>query len=125
MKQKGLFWHVHHDELAEFCFDRTERVDSIVGMKPRREIARRIRLLRPVHGNLPSGVAEAVKDCEKAALADSFRTKAACDVRLRRSISENSFAMIKLHRAECRRCPWNGHTIFPNFFYRVWCLIVR
>lgn len=52
-----LYWHVHHDLLAEACYDLEGRIDSIRTGKPADEIETRLRLLRPVRGPLPEALA--------------------------------------------------------------------
>jgi len=44
MIEKGFYWHVHHDNLLEWCYGYQERVDYINEEKPENE--RKIRLKR-------------------------------------------------------------------------------
>jgi hypothetical protein len=60
-RKSGLYWHVHHDKLLEWCWDYDERVAFIKHNKSSREIEPRLRLMQPVQGELPEAVAEARK----------------------------------------------------------------
>jgi predicted DsbA family dithiol-disulfide isomerase len=69
MKNKkitGLFWHVHHDVLCEYCYDYQERVDNIRKHKPKHEVEARLRLFRKVKGKLPKKLVEAYDKWYKA-----------------------------------------------------------
>src|SRR3990167_11005368 len=65
-KQKGFYWHVHHDKLIEWCYDYQGRVDYINKSKPKHEIETRLRLFKPVKGKLPKEFHEAGKKYEEA-----------------------------------------------------------
>ena len=65
---RGLYWHVHHDRLVEWCYDYDERKAYIRTEKPKKERALRLKLFQPVKGPLPSRVAKA------AAAYDTART---------------------------------------------------
>ncbi|MEX0933794.1 MAG: hypothetical protein WD003_00845 [Candidatus Paceibacterota bacterium] len=56
----GMYWHVHHNEEAiEFCWDYKERVACIVEkFVDEREL--RLQLFKPVMGEIPSEVEDAV-----------------------------------------------------------------
>ena len=69
IKQKGVFWHVHHDVLMEYCYNYQERVDCIKNNKPREEIKTRLKLFKPVKGKLPSEYVEACEVYSKAGKA--------------------------------------------------------
>ena len=61
-----MFWHCHHDNLAEWCYDYQERVDYIKKAKPKNEIETRLKLFKPVKGKLPKEFVEAGKKCDEA-----------------------------------------------------------
>src|SRR3990167_9363295 len=44
----GLYWHVHHNVLAEWCYDYKKRVAYIKADKPAHEQELRLRLFKPV-----------------------------------------------------------------------------
>ncbi len=118
---KGMFWHVHHDELLEYCYDYDERVRFIKENKPKNERELRLRLCRPVKGKLPIAV-------KKAGIAYSTAAKAYIETptfggdiwsamnKSRKAyqevVEDNMPAIEELHRKECPDCPWDGKTIF-------------
>ena len=51
-KASGLYWHVHHDRLFEWCYDYAERAEFIRTDKPEHERALRLRLMQPVKAKL-------------------------------------------------------------------------
>jgi tetratricopeptide (TPR) repeat protein len=67
--KKGMFWHVHHDKLIEYCYNYDERVECIKNNKPKDEIETRLRLFKPVKGKLPKEVIEAGAAYAKAITA--------------------------------------------------------
>lgn len=97
MKNTGIFWHVHHDVLLEYCYSYKERVDFIKRCKPKSERKTRLRLFKPVK-NVPKWV-------EKANKATLWQ-----------DVSSGKYKKIieALHRKECPDCPWDGKTIFPK-----------
>jgi len=62
----GLFWHVHHEILIEYCYDRNKRVTHIRRHKSSHEQEVRLRLFKPVKGTLPQGVIEAWQAYDEA-----------------------------------------------------------
>ncbi len=118
-KQQGFFWHVHHEELIEWCFSYDERVGFILNEKEKDEQELRLRLLKPVKGNLPQEVIKAWQAYDKA-----IQDYDACRVQrvaldeawqaYKKALSKNMPAIEALHAVECPNCPWDGHTIFPN-----------
>jgi len=60
-KITGMFWHVHHDKLCEWCYDYQERADFIKNEKPKNEIEIRLNLFKKVKGKLPKEFIEACK----------------------------------------------------------------
>ena len=66
-------WHGHHDILVSFVTSIEDRTAAIEGLKPAEEIPTRLRLMKPVQGQLPEDVtrtglatAEAVTTLGKA-----------------------------------------------------------
>ena len=88
MKTKGFYWHIHHDVLCEWSDDINERIRYIKTYKPENERALRLRLMKPVKGKLPARFGKAWVSCKDELEA--------------------------LHKKECRGCPWDGKTIFPE-----------
>ena len=78
MKQIGLFWHVHHGILLEWCHSYNERAVYIRMEKEASELVLRLRLFRPVKGNLPDDVQKAGSVCGTA-WAVFVETRAARD----------------------------------------------
>src|SRR3989344_5553044 len=65
-QQTGLFWHVHHEKLLEWCHNYDERVAYIQNKKPEEEQETRLRLFKPVKGKLPQEVVKASQEYNKA-----------------------------------------------------------
>ena len=65
----GMFWHVHHDSLIEYCYDYNGRAAYIRQHKPANEIEIRLRLFQPVKGKLPKEIIKACVACDKAYVA--------------------------------------------------------
>ncbi len=132
------YWHIHHEVLLEFADEPIEnRFAYIKDEKPQHEIKTRLRLLRPVQGELPEEVTDAWKaladsgkawaDAGKAlddagkAWADALKAwadalKALDDVRkvwadARKAwadaLARHSEEINALHKAECPDCPWD------------------
>jgi len=55
-KKPGLYWHNHHEELIEWCYNYKERADFIRTQKAEHERETRLRLFQPVKGTLPEEV---------------------------------------------------------------------
>ena len=117
-------WHVHHDKLVEVLTESIEaRQEYIQLTKPQDEIDTRLRLLKPVVGELPAAVVEAGRACLKTRQAldeeTQFLNKAwraldkaweAFNEALRTHASE----LNTLHAQECPDCPWDGRSILGN-----------
>ncbi|KKL79510.1 hypothetical protein LCGC14_2014070 [marine sediment metagenome] len=137
MIKKGMFWHVHHDTLLEYCYDYDERVRFIKKNKPKSEQELRLRLFQPVKGKFPRAVTKAWAACDKAraaydkARAAYDKARAAYDkawtaynkartacakarTAYNKAAKNNIVAIEKLHRKECPDCPWDGETIFSG-----------
>ena len=134
-KKSGLFWHVHHDLLVEYCYNYKERYDCIVVNKPKSEIPTRLKLFKLVKGKFPNEVIKACKTCNKAckacneaykAYSEAYKAyseayKARDEVYKAReeaykayneacktrdeAINDNLPALLKLHKKECG-CGW-------------------
>lgn len=115
MQETGFFWHVHHGVLVEWCFGYKERVEFIKTGKPQKEVEMRLKLFKPVQGELPRPVIEAKQACEKAKQA-CYKVWQAYD-KAKQAYNEtlvsNKREIERLHTAECPNCPWDRHTIFP------------
>ena len=127
MNKKGLYWHVHHNILVEWCYDYKERVEAIKGYKPQNEIETRLRLLKPVKGRLPKDLVEAwqkyveawrkyVEADQKCDEAYQKRVEAyqkydearqKCD----EALLKHKPLLEKLHAKECGCKEWNGKEI--------------
>ena len=127
--QSGFYWHVHHDVLIEWCYNYQERVDFIRNKKAESERELRLRLFRPVKGNLPEEVVRAGQVLNEAKQAyfksrqAYYEARQAYDKTWRtyneavrtfdEALIRNKKAIEELHAKECPNCPWNGCTIFP------------
>ena len=137
MKTK-FYWHIHHGILLEPLTEPIgNRIKFIKENKSKSEIPLRLRLLKPIEGNLPTEVIKALEAYNKAlevynkafeynkakeafyeALEACSKTKEAfnktleaCSKILRKYKKEIEV----LHKKECPGCPWNGETIFTRF----------
>ena len=80
-------WHVHHAQLVEQLTEPIKsRIVYIKSTKDPKEVPTRLRLLKKVQD---------VKE-------------------IRRAMAQGHEAVEELHRKECKDCPWDGHTIFPE-----------
>jgi len=120
MKKSGLFWHIHHDVLVEYCFDYPTRVDFIKNNKPTNEIEARIFYLKPVKGRLPVEFTEACeaydKVCEAYSKASEAYSKAyeACGKAYEahgKAYEAHKQEIIALHEKECPNCIWDGEKL--------------
>jgi hypothetical protein len=91
--------------------DETEasRREFIEAHKDRGERALRLRLLKPVKGELPSALLVARAEYH-AARAKYHAARAKYQAAYR----DNLAAIKALHKTECPDCPWNGETIFTR-----------
>ena len=142
-QQTGLFWHVHHEALLEWCYNYDERVAYIRKEKSKEEQGTRLRLFKPVKGTLPQEVVKAGQELNKARQeyykawqeydkATQEYDKAGQELNKARQkyykagqeydkawqeyskvLNDNKELIEALHKAECPNCPWNGRTIFP------------
>ena len=93
-------WHVHHTRLYEVLNSGgiTERQGYIKYHKPAKERPRRLRLLRIVKNQELLSALVVAKEAGPSA-------------GIRRRLNNIINA---LHSEECKRCTWNGKTIFPK-----------
>jgi hypothetical protein len=105
----GFFWHIHHKTLLEWSDDIDERIDYIKSDKPEEEVETRLRLMKPVQGELPKEVFESGKAYDEAWKALDEARKA-----WEEALQRNKGVIEELHRKECPNCPWDGKTIFPK-----------
>ena len=94
-------WHCYHNQLVTSIFYSAPikcRRNSIKSTKPLIEQPVRLRLLKIVKGKVPERINKLVWDRYYEG---------------RRYELSHEKALIKLHKKECKNCPWNGHTIFP------------
>ena len=125
------YWHIHHDVLVEYTTAPIEeRIRYIQGHKPPEEVAVRLRLLKPVVGELPESFAAAAKSLDAAEKASDAARQTLDDARKAlaaawkalddawKALDATRLACAdeieKLHRNECPDCPWDGKTIFPK-----------
>ena len=91
--QMTYYWHVYHDHLlSRRIYPIAERRASIRKDKPWGEQRLRLRLIKRVRG-LP----EAFYLGTDGEVPRKYRALVA-----------------RLHRRQCKDCPWNGHTIFTR-----------
>jgi hypothetical protein len=132
MKQSGMFWHVHHDQLLEYCYSYDERVAFIKKYKHPSEVNTRLRLFQPVVGDLPSTIAEACKayDEVRKAFAEACKAYDEAFAEAWKACDEAAFdeaweardeayktceeEINQLHTQECPDCPWDGREIVFN-----------
>ena len=93
-------WHFYHNQLATSILYsspiKRRRLD-IKANKPSSEHNIRLKLLKVVKGKLPNRIIKLVRE----AIDECRRYDLSCEK-----------AVIKLHKKECKNCPWNGETIF-------------
>lgn len=94
MKQRGFFWHVHHETLLEWCYNYNRRVECIRTKKPKKEIYIRLHLFKPVKNTLPQEVIEAWQVFNKAQLS--------CD-KMGQELNRAGEALYKMGRALKKR----------------------
>ena len=98
-------WHIHHMTLVERFSGGgiEERGRYINTEKPPRERARRLRLMKVVQ-------AQDFMEALQQAISfrpDGLKIRRAARLAIPRAIN-------LLHTHECKKCPWNGLTIFPK-----------
>ena len=117
--KRGLYWHLHHRVLLEYCHNEAGRRLYIDTHKPESERALRNLLFKPVKGKLPKEVVEAAKAYEKAYEKRVEAYKKAYEKAMKayeakeKAYKANISVIEALHKQECN-CPWDGNTIFPK-----------
>ena len=133
-----FYWHIHHDVLLEVANEPIEnRIAYIKSEKPKDEIETRLRLLKPVKGELPKKLIDARKAYVRALkvfdLAQEAYVQAREDYGQERKdydLAQEAYVQAgeapdqewkackpqveALHKIECPDCPWDGKTIFPK-----------
>ena len=92
---------MYHNRLVTAVFYSApikKRREQIKVNKSDSEQALRLRLLKKVKGKIPDSITNKVW----SDYIDSHRYDLT-----------NKKAIIKLHKKECKNCPWDGYTIFP------------
>jgi hypothetical protein len=113
-KRQGC-WHSGHAYLLSFLTRREflDRVEFIKTRKPENERELRLRVFKQVKGRLPAAWSKAGAAWSKAALAALAaweKAGAAWDKAYALALP----ALEALHAKECKNCPWDGETIFPE-----------
>jgi len=118
--KRGLYWHLHHGVLLEYCHNEAGRRLYIDTHKPESERALRNLLFKPVKGKLPKEVVETAKAYEKAyekrveAYKKAYEAKEKAYEAKEKAYKANISVIEALHKQECKNCPWDGYTIFPK-----------
>lgn len=112
-----LAWHIHHDILCEQLIESIKnRIAYIKKEKFPEEIPTRLKLLKLVKGPVPKRIEKALADYNLAhhnyVAKDMWTAYRHAQIVLQAALK--SPAMEKLHARECKNCPWNGETIFPE-----------
>ena len=100
-------WHVHHRMLVEQLRGPdglAARQGYIKGEKPPKERARRLRLLKVVKNQELLAGLKAGSPLAYVLPDDTRKV-------IRRGLTR---AINALHAHECKKCPWDGKTIFPT-----------
>ena len=117
-RKVGLYWHVHHDRLVEWCHGYDERVDWIRDTKSEDGLELRLRLFQPVTGHLPPEVVEAGDRLQSIwqtrKTADDWGIFWSAVDDLDKVLAAHQDIIEALHQAQCPECPWSGRTIFKN-----------
>jgi hypothetical protein len=120
----GFAFHLHHEKLAEWCADYDGRVKYIKSDKPKDEQPLRLKLFRLIPTEqLPAEWRKAYAEWQKAYAewqkagaewqkADAEWQKA--DAEWQKAGAELSPFFEILHKKLCKKCPWNGTTIFTR-----------
>ena len=114
--KKGLYWHVHHDTLLEYCYNYGGRVKFIKRYKKLSEQEIRIQLFKPVKGKISDRVSRAIKHLDSTKphkCATNYATIEKAFIRLDKALAAADKQRItELHEKECPNCPWNEFIIF-------------
>jgi hypothetical protein len=117
MSELTFYWHIHHDVLVEPATEPIEqRSEYIRQRKPANQIETRLRLLKPVKGELPQAFVEARRAYDEASRAYEEAWRVYDDAWLAYDDARGAHKteIEALHAQECPDCPWDGKTIFPK-----------
>lgn len=108
-KVTGLFWHVHHEPIAEWSHNIIERIRYIKREKSEFERPKRLRLIKPVSLlGAPKELKRIVAYCRKLQKTRDKRyapdTWVAFD--FWRCNSSNHSILVKMHKKQCG-CDWS------------------
>ena len=125
-----FYWHLHHKILLEPCYDYEGRMVYVDKYKPAEEQELRLRLLKPVEGELPAELieagqkyAEAWQKCDEAGqkreeawqkYAEAWQKRDEAWQKYDEVLEKYAIEINALHEKECPDCPWDGKTIFPK-----------
>ena len=135
-----LAWHVHHDKLCERLTEPIEsRIECIRDNKPKNEIDTRLRLLKVVKDQARAERALKKYNAIRSKAGSDYNaiaSKAWSEYNAIRSKAQSKYDAIvskprseydaieskawsdsgldALHKKECKKCPWDGKTIFPK-----------
>ena len=111
---RGLFWHCHHNELVEYCYNQQERIRYIKRFKPYSEVSTRLRLFKKVKG-LQKDIAKVVSamflaetNDKKKLTPESFRTVTVMKCKLNKILKSNKKYFNELHKKQCGCREWRG-----------------
>lgn len=120
---KGMFWHVHHNKLCEWCYNEQERIDYIKKEKPKEEVESRLKLLKKLKGKLPEEFIEAWKKSNEAWKKYKEAREKAIEAREKANEAWEKFdeawekykpKIESLHKKECGCKYWNGKKLIFN-----------
>jgi|SRR5579872_4263245 len=120
----GLFWHVHHEILAEYCYNAKQRREYIRTVKSSEEssemIKTRLRLMKPVvipkSNKALKPLAKMLAEIEAVRVIGGQASTYMINKTERDKYLLGQFVkpLAALHKRQCKNCPWNGQTIFPD-----------
>ena len=131
MSDLQFAWHVHHNILMEPLTEsiETRRVYIETNKAPDEQVLR-LRLLKPVQGEIPVAIREAgntysdayhaynsahlIRGIAGSYYAATHRVYADAARGYKIVLAANMPTIEALHEKECPDCPWNGETIFPE-----------
>ena len=110
-KITGMYWHVYHDSLLDYCYDYDGRLQYIEKYKFESEQKLRICLFKLVQH--PELLPPALADVQTTYGSRSLLSK------------QEKEQVDRRHEIECPNCPWNGKTIFITRRRKLWQAIKR
>ena len=113
-------WHIHHEFLIEKLTEPFEtRKAYIKAGKPKHEVEKRLRLMKPASKKASEVMAVYTKACSAAwavydkTCSEANKARSEAWAVYEKASSEARAKVEALHQKECPSCPWNGRTIFP------------